>query len=142
MANDGIMLAGAALPEPGHAGVSSNYACHFNILEEAFMATIFNQSTVAAQPAGNGATRQQLLTKARVPGSGILLDRLTLERGGEARLAVPATSVAWIQPLDGQSLLTHDGSRQTLTEAPIPFLPPGFSAALSAAGGAARLCGG
>ena len=105
------------------------------------MATIFNESTVAAQPAGNGAARQQLLTEARVPGSGILLDRLTLERGGEARLAVPATSVAWIQPLEGQALLTHDGSRQTLTEAHIAFLPPGFSAALSAAGGAALLYG-
>src|SRR3989304_3743604 len=96
MANDGIMLAGAALPEPGHAGVSSNYACHFNILEEAFMATIFNQSTVAAKPAGNGAARQQLLTKARVPGSGILLDRLTLERSGEARLAGAAARGAGV----------------------------------------------
>lgn len=105
------------------------------------MATIFNESTVAAKPAGNGAARQQLLSEARVPGSGILLDRLTLERGGEARMAVPATSVAWIQPLDGQALLTHDGSRQTLTDAHIAYLPPGFSAALSAAGGAALLYG-
>ena len=105
------------------------------------MATIFNQSTVAAKPAGIGAARQQLLTKARVPGSGILLDRLTLERGGETRLAVPATSVAWVQPLDGETLLTHDGLRRTLTDAHVVFLPPGFAATLNAAGGAALLYG-
>ena len=88
------------------------------------MATIFNQSAVTAQPAGQGATRQQLLTATRVPGSGIRLDRLTLDRGGEALLAVPATSVAWIQPLEGQALLTHDGSRQTLTELISHFCRP------------------
>ncbi|MBI2714203.1 MAG: cupin domain-containing protein [Rhizobiales bacterium] len=105
------------------------------------MATIFNQSTVALTPAGNGAARQPLLTEARVPDSGILLDRLTLDRGGEARLAVPATSVAWIQPLDGQALLTHDDSHQTLTDAHVAFLPPGFAATISSAGGAAFLYG-
>jgi quercetin dioxygenase-like cupin family protein len=111
------------------------------------MATIFNESTVAVKPAGNGAVRQQLLSEARVPGSGILLDRLTLDRGGEARLAVPATSVAWIQPLDGQALLTHDGSRQTptdaqtLSDANVAFLPPGFAAVLSSRSGAALLYG-
>jgi len=105
------------------------------------MATIFNESTVAATPAGKDAARQQLLTEARVPGSGILLDRLTLTPGGEARLAVPATSVAWIQPLDGQALLSHDDSRQTLTDAHVAFLPPGFAATISSAGGAALLYG-
>ncbi|MBI3705679.1 MAG: cupin domain-containing protein, partial [Rhizobiales bacterium] len=105
------------------------------------MATIFNQRAVAAKPAGTGAARQQLLTKARVAGSGILLDRLTFERGGETRLAVPATSVAWIQPLDGEMLLTHDGQRQTLTDANIAFLPPGLAATLHAAADAAMLYG-
>ena len=133
--------------ESGHGVASSNYAFHFNILEEAFMATIFNESTVAAKPAGNGAVRQQLLTNARVPGSGILLDRLTLERGGEALLAVPATSVAWLQPLDGETLLSQGGQRQTLTDAQtlsdanVAFLPPGFAATISSAGGAALLYG-
>ena len=56
-------------------------------------------------------------------------------------MAVPATSVAWIQPLDGQALLTHDGSRQTLSDANIAFLPPGFAATISTAAGAALLYG-
>ncbi len=91
------------------------------------MATIFNESTVAGEPAGKGATRQHLLTQARVPGTGILLDRLTLGRGGEARLTVPATSVAWFQVLDGEALLTHGTIRETLSDAHVAFLPPGFS---------------
>ena len=111
------------------------------------MAIIFNQSAVTAQPAGQGATRQQLLTATRVPGSGIRLDRLTLDRGGEALLAVPATSVAWIQLLDGQALLTDDDGRamltdaQMLSDANVAFLPPGFAAALRSRSGAALLYG-
>jgi len=105
------------------------------------MATIFNESAVAGEPAGQGAARQHLLTTTRVPGSGILLDRLALTPGGEALLTVPATSVAWIQLLDGQALLAHDGSRQTLTDAHVAFLPPGFAAMISSAGGAALLYG-
>jgi hypothetical protein len=58
------------------------------------MATIFNESTVEPETAQNGAFRQRLLTKARVPGTRILLDRLTLAPGGEARLTVPPQSVA------------------------------------------------
>jgi len=67
------------------------------------MATIFNESTIAGEPAGKAAFRQQLLTAARVPGAGILLDRLTLSPGGETRLTVPGTSLAWLQVLDGEA---------------------------------------
>ncbi len=105
------------------------------------MATIFNQNTVTAEPGGNGAARQRLLTEARLPGTGILLDRLTLAPGGEARLTVPATSVAWLQGLDGQALLTHGDASEMLTDAHVAFLAPGFSAALSAEHGAALLYG-
>jgi quercetin dioxygenase-like cupin family protein len=110
------------------------------------MASIFNESTVAAEPFGTAATRQHLLTQARVPGTGILLDRLTLQPGGEAALAVPATSVAWLQGLTGEALLYGD-SRQTLSEAQklseanVAFLPPGFSARLSSGPGATLLYG-
>jgi quercetin dioxygenase-like cupin family protein len=105
------------------------------------MTTIFNESTVPAEPDGKAAIRQHLLTQARIPESGILLDRLTLGPGGEARLTVPATSVAWLQLLDGEALLAHGDSRQTLTEAHVAFLPPGFSASLNAARSAALLYG-
>ena len=105
------------------------------------MAAIFNQSTVAGEPSGKGATRQHLLTEARLPGTGILLDRLTLGPGGEALLTVPATSVAWLQVLDGEALLAHGGSRQTLSDAHVAFLPPGFSADMRSDRGAALLYG-
>jgi hypothetical protein len=48
------------------------------------VATIFNESAIAAEPAVNGCARQHLLTKDRVSGTRILLDRLTLRPGGEA----------------------------------------------------------
>jgi quercetin dioxygenase-like cupin family protein len=111
------------------------------------MASIFNESAVPAMEAGRGAGRQPLLTPARVPGSGILLDRLTLQGGGELRLSVPSTSVAWLQPLAGESLLRQGAQRQALTDAQIlsdanvAFLPPGFAANLSSAGSAALLYG-
>ena len=57
------------------------------------------------------------------------------------RLTVPATSVAWLQVLDGEALLAHGDSRQTLSDAHVAFLPPGFSAAMPSAGGAALLYG-
>src|ERR1035438_7816829 len=110
------------------------------------MATIFNESTVADEPGGKDATRQHLLSEARVPGIGILLDRLTLGLGGEARLMVPATSVAWLQVLDGQALLARGDTQslsdaQTLSDVHVAFLPPGFAAALSSDRGAALLYG-
>jgi quercetin dioxygenase-like cupin family protein len=105
------------------------------------MATIFNESTIAAEPDGNGVTRQRLLTEARVPGTGIHLDRLAIGAGGEARLTVNSTSVAWIQVLDGEASLAQGDSRQTLSDAHVAFLPPGFSAAIRSAHGATLLYG-
>lgn len=105
------------------------------------MATIFNESDVSATPAGQAATRQYLLTQERVPGTGILLDRLALGRGGETRLMVPQGSVAWLQVLGGQALLANETSRHDLSDAHVVFLPPGFCATISAPQGAALLYG-
>ncbi len=104
------------------------------------MAIIFNESAVRAEPV-NGGGRQHLLTTARVAGTKILLDRLTLEPHGETGLAVPAQSLAWFQMLEGEAVLGHGDSRQTITEAHIVFLPPGFAVSLSSRRGAALLYG-
>ena len=45
------------------------------------MAISFNQGAVAAQSFGVNATRQRLLTEARVKGTHVLLDRWTLGPG-------------------------------------------------------------
>src|SRR5664279_1961333 len=100
------------------------------------MATIFNENTVVAEPDSHGAKRQRLLTEARVPGTGIHLDRLTIGPGGEARLTVNSTSVAWIQVLDGE----HDARKRIYLVTPKMFgtkvvkgemiiYPPGTAAA-------------
>ena len=105
------------------------------------MATIFNESTIAANPTGKDAARAHLITQARVPGTGILLDRLTLGPGGQMRLAVPPTSVAWLQVLDGRAVLAHGESKDNVSDAHVAFLPPGFSATLTSPAGAALLYG-
>ncbi len=105
------------------------------------MATIFNQSAVTAEPAGHGAMRQHLLNEARVPGTAILLDRLSLAPGGEAQLAVAAGSVAWVQVLEGQAALVAGAATHELDEAHVAFLPPGFSAQLRSRRGTAVLYG-
>ena len=105
------------------------------------MATIFNESTVAAEPADNGTARQRLLTEVRVPGTRILLDRLRLAPGGIAHLSVPAQGLAWFQVLDGEATLEHGGTRTTLTDAHVAFLPPGYAAALASSDGVTLLYG-
>jgi quercetin dioxygenase-like cupin family protein len=105
------------------------------------VAVIFNQETIACEPAGRGAARQRLLTAARVPGTAILLDRLTLAANGETKLDVPDTSLAWLQVLDGEALLDGRGRRESLTDAHVAFLPAGFSASLRTDRGAAFLYG-
>lgn len=105
------------------------------------MATIFNESTVAAASAGDGTVRQELLTAKRIPGTRILLDRFTLAAGGTLRLGVPAAGIAWFQVLDGEATLASGAMRELLTDAHVAFLPPGLSAALSSHAGATLLYG-
>jgi len=105
------------------------------------MATIFNESTVAAEPAGSGTARQRLLTDARVKGTRILLDRLTLAPGGTLTLTVPRRGLAWFQLLDGEAQLTHGDEAATLTQAHVALLPPSYSTVLSSRSGAALLYG-
>jgi quercetin dioxygenase-like cupin family protein len=102
------------------------------------MAIIFNESTIAAEPAGHGAARQRLLTGERVPGIRILLDRLTVQPNGEVRLNVPTRGLAWFEVLQGEARLGDD---QPLTDAHVAFLPPGYVAAIASAKGAALLYG-
>src|ERR1700690_1468583 len=105
------------------------------------MATIFNEREITPEPAVRGVARQHLLTDARVPGTRILLDRLTLATSGEVSLAVPAQGLAWLQILQGEAVLAHDGKRQTLTDAHVAFLPPRYSATVSSGRGAVLLVG-
>jgi quercetin dioxygenase-like cupin family protein len=105
------------------------------------MATIFNESVIAAEPTKSGTARQRLLTEERVSGTRILLDRLTLAAGGEARLTVPAQGIAWFQMLEGEAVLAHGESRQPLTDAHVAFLPPSYSATISSSRGAVLLYG-
>ena len=105
------------------------------------MAIIFNEGAVPAESAGQGASRKHLLTQARVPGTRILLDRLALAAGSSVALEVPGQSVAWLQGLEGEGKLNFGGSRQTLTDAHVAFLPPGFEGTLTSTTGGALLYG-
>jgi quercetin dioxygenase-like cupin family protein len=102
------------------------------------VAITFNEDTVAADSIGEGTRRQRLLTAARVPGTNILLDRLTLALGVTTRLEVSPGNLAWFQMLEGEATLTHQQTH-ALSEAHVAFLPPGFQATLSTDKGAALL---
>jgi quercetin dioxygenase-like cupin family protein len=95
------------------------------------MAITFNETTVAAEPFGVNAKRQRLLTEARVKGTRILLDRLTLGAGAVVELAVPAGSLAWFQMLDGAAMLGRKDGDEQLTANHIVFLPPAFRGTLT-----------
>lgn len=103
------------------------------------MAICFNQAGVPAEPAGAGAGRQRLLTRARVPGANIRLDRLTLSAGANIHLDVPAHGLAWFQMLAGTAALKRGRTRDDLNDAHVAFLPPGFSGVLSASADAALI---
>jgi quercetin dioxygenase-like cupin family protein len=107
--------------------------------EGAAMAIIFNENSVSGEPLGRGATRQRLLTTARVPGTAIRLDRLTLAPGGEVSVTVAASSLAWLQVLADEVTVGRQGG--PLSEAHVALLPPGFSAHLTSADGATLLYG-
>jgi quercetin dioxygenase-like cupin family protein len=96
------------------------------------MAVSFNQNSVAAQTLSPGVARQRLLTEARVPGTKVFVDRLTIAAGASLELNVPRESLAWFQVLEGESVLRHVAGMAELTDAHIVFLPPGFCGMLAA----------
>lgn len=96
------------------------------------MAISFNQGSVAAQPFGVNASRQRLLTQARVKGTDVLLDRWTLAPGAAIELGLAARDLAWFQLLEGEATLTGAAGSHTLTTDHAAFLPPGFRGTLTA----------
>ena len=103
------------------------------------MAVTFNESTIAAENVAAKVQRQRLLTDARVKGTNILLDRLTLAPGAALELTVAAGNLAWFQMLEGETTLEHEQHKERLTDAHIVFLPPGFKGTLRSPAAAALL---
>ena len=96
------------------------------------MATTFNQRAVDAQPFGDNATRQRLLTEARVRGTHALLDRWTLSPRAVIELDLAPRDLAWLQLLEGEATLAGPTGSQLLTADHVAFLPPGFRGTLAA----------
>lgn len=96
------------------------------------MAIAFNERAVDPQPFGVNATRQRLLTEARVKGTRVLLDRWTLGPGAVIELGLGARDLAWFQLLEGEAMLLGAAGSQLLTAAHVALLPPGFRGTLTA----------
>jgi quercetin dioxygenase-like cupin family protein len=96
------------------------------------MAITFNERAVDAQPFGVNAWRQRLLTEARVKGTKVLLDRWTLEAGAEIELGLAERELAWLQPLEGEAVLSSAAGTQHLSADHVAFLPPGFRGTVAA----------
>ena len=105
------------------------------------MALIVNEADVAGRSAGPGAQRRSLLSAERVPGTAILRDRLSLSAGGRIELSGAATSVAFLQGLEGEARLASPEGEVTLTPSHVACLPPGCHGALSSTQPAAFLYG-
>lgn len=103
------------------------------------MAVVFNEGDVRAEAIGVRARRQRLITEARMPGTGILLDRIAIEEGGSVAVTVPHDSVAWFHVLDGAADFDGPTKRQTLTSAHAAFLASGFRGQLASGHGAVVL---
>jgi len=96
------------------------------------MAITFNERAVDAQSFAINATRQRLLTEARVKGTKVLLDRWTLGPGAMIELGLAPRDLAWFQLLEGEANLAGAADSQTLTPSQVAFLPPGFRGTLAA----------
>jgi len=96
------------------------------------MATTFSERAVEAQSFGVNATRQRLLTEARVKGTHVLLDRWTLGPGAVIELGLAVRDLAWFQLLEGEATLSSVADSHPLTTAHVAFLPPGFRGTLAA----------
>ncbi len=103
------------------------------------MAIVFNQSEVTPEVSGKGIERQKLLTRERVPGTSILLDRLTLGAGASFEFAIDPQSVAWFQVLTGEVNLEHARGSERLSDAHVAVLPPGFRGTITSQSGASLL---
>ena len=103
------------------------------------MAITCNETTIAAESFGINAKRQRLLTAARVEGTRILLDRLTLGADAVVELEVPTGSLAWFQMLDGAAMLRRKDGDERLTASHIVLLPPGFRGTLTCSSSAVLL---
>ena len=105
------------------------------------MAIVFNQDEVSAEVAGRGAERQRLLTRERLAGTSLLLDRLKLAAEASYEFTIASQSVAWFQMLSGAAKIVHAHGSENLCEAHVVLLPPGFHGTLTSNAGASLLYG-
>ena len=103
------------------------------------MAVHFNEDSVAAESFAVGARRQRLLTRERIPGTNILLERWTLGPGSAVEISVAPGELVWCQMLEGAATLTGPGGGHDLTDSHLFFLPPQFRGMLASSGSSALL---
>jgi quercetin dioxygenase-like cupin family protein len=103
------------------------------------MAITFNETSVAPERIGAQVQRQSLLNDARIPGIQFRVERITLGASGTFPLHIALTDLAWFQVLQGEMELVHAAATETLSQAHVVFLPPGFRGSLRTSAGAALL---
>jgi quercetin dioxygenase-like cupin family protein len=103
------------------------------------MVCIVTQASTEAEAFGKGATRRKLLTKARIPTSRVLADRISISPGGTCPFNVPAGNLAWFQMLQGTLTLRHDGRAERLNDTSVVLLPPRFDGMAESESGAELL---
>ncbi|MDA0999338.1 MAG: cupin domain-containing protein [bacterium] len=100
------------------------------------MPLIFHQDDASVDAVSDGVSRKSLLNLERTGSDWMQLGRLKLEAGSWMHLEVAATSIAWLQILEGRARLTGTAGDHALSDTHICFLPPGFSGKLETKEGA------
>ena len=103
------------------------------------MATVFNERDVQSESFGTNALRARLITKERVKGTNILLDRWTLLRDASIDLSVSSGNLGWIHILDGEITVKHAGSEEGLGKSHTAYFPSAFRGSLCSSAGAVLL---
>jgi quercetin dioxygenase-like cupin family protein len=103
------------------------------------MAVAFNETSVVAQSADSGVTRQRLLTPQRVENTRVLLDRMTLEAGAAVKFEPSAKSLGWLHVLAGEASLQTLYCKDRMSDCHSAFLLPAVTAKLSTGTGASLL---
>lgn len=100
------------------------------------MVTIVKTASVQGESCGTGAVRRRLLTRERVPGVKVLVDRLSMGAGGSLDIRVPAGAIGWVKILQGNLVCECSGEKKELGDVHVVLLPQDSMCRISSAAGA------
>jgi len=97
---------------------------------------IFNQTTVKKNKLGKNATSQTLVDKSITTEDNVELERWVLGKHAEVKTKVNDKDIAWIQILEGDTILSGFCGDHVLNDQSLAFMPGKFSGTIATLNGA------